>query len=86
MQVKGSGNFCGVAEMDGAVDFEGTADCWDREWKVKFPVKWNIIKDVPYNQFQHITINADLDNQNQIPVIYSRDTQQVSIHTFFSSK
>jgi hypothetical protein len=83
MQVRGSGNFCGVAEMDGPVDFQATADCWDRDWKGKFPVNWNIIKDVPYRQFQHITINT-VENLNQIPVIYSRDTQQVSIDTCHS--
>lgn len=79
--MRGGGNFCGVAEMDGPVDFEASADCWDLEWKGKFPVKWHIIKDVPYNQFQHITFNS----VEKIPIIYSRDAEKVSIRTFYSS-
>ena len=67
IQVKGSGNLCGLAEMDGPVDFEASAVCWDRNWKGKFPVKWHIVKDVPYNQFQ------------QLSIVYSREIQPVSI-------
>lgn len=66
MQVIRSGNFCGVAEMDGPVDW-----VWDRDWKGKFPVKWHIVKDVPYSKFHHIAAG-------NLSIIYSRDTQQVS--------
>ena len=83
MQVTGSENFCGVAEMDGPVDFEKSSDCWDRHWKGQFPVKWHITKDVPYSQFQRITFN-DAENPNERSIIYCRDTQQVNIvHSIF---
>ena len=87
MQVTVTGNFCGVAEMDGPVDFEASAGCWDRDWKGKFPVKWHTTKDVPNSEFQHITFNTS-ENPNQISIIFCPETQQVlkycSFHFFKS--
>ena len=71
-QINGSRNFCGVAEMVGPVDFEATTGFWDR--RGKFPVKWHIIKDVPFTQVRHIT----LENNGNESIIDSRDVQQVS--------
>ena len=65
MQVTGSENFCGVAEMDGPVDFEKSADFWIGDWKGIFPVKWHTIKDVPYSKFRHITFNT-LENGQEV--------------------
>ena len=72
MQLNRSRNFCGVAEMVGPVDFGGTTEFW--EWQGKFPVKWHMIKDVPFEQIAHITLEC---NENR-SIIRSRDTQQVS--------
>jgi hypothetical protein len=56
-QVTGSANFCGVAEMVGPVDFVARTEFWD--WKGKFPVKWHMIKDVPFKQILHITLESN---------------------------
>ncbi|CAM9003254.1 unnamed protein product [Rhodiola kirilowii] len=75
--VNASGNFCGVAEMRGRVDFNKDMDFWQQDkWSGSFPVKWHIIKDVPNVKFRHIT----LENNENNPVTYSRDTQEV-MHT-----
>lgn len=66
-----SAHFCGVAEMVGPVDFGATSEFWD--WKDKFPVKWHMIKDVPFSQIGHIT----LENNENRSIICSRDSQQV---------
>ncbi|CAM8905652.1 unnamed protein product [Rhodiola kirilowii] len=72
--VNASGNFCGVAEMMGRVDFHKDMDFWQQDkWSGSFPVKWHIIKDVPNVKFRHIT----LENNENNPVTYSRDTQEV---------
>ncbi|KAL4583982.1 hypothetical protein LXL04_008570 [Taraxacum kok-saghyz] len=72
--VNASGQFCGVAEMVGAVDFEKSVDYWQQDkWSGQFPVKWHIIKDVPNSQFRHIV----LENNDNKPVTNSRDTQEV---------
>ena len=83
MQVQGSQNFCGVVEMDGPVDFDAFADCWNGDWIGKFPVTWHIIKYVPHSQFEHITF-SNAENPNQISIIHCRDTQQVSSATCHS--
>eukprot|EP01018_Ginkgo_biloba_P003228 Gb_06865 [translate_table: standard] len=72
--VNASGQFCGVAEMVGPVDFIKSVDYWQQDkWSGSFPVKWLIIKDVPNGQFRHIT----LENNDNKPVTNSRDTQEV---------
>ncbi|XP_021893472.1 uncharacterized protein LOC110811325 isoform X1 [Carica papaya] len=72
--VNASGQFCGVAEMVGPVDFERDADYWQQErWSGQFPVKWHIIKDVPNNRFRHILLH----NNDNKPVTHSRDSQEV---------
>lgn len=73
-QVNASGQFCGVAEMAGPVDFENDADYWQQDrWSGQFPVRWHIVKDVPNGRFRHIL----LDNNDNKPVTHSRDSQEV---------
>ncbi|XP_050218380.1 YTH domain-containing protein ECT1-like [Mercurialis annua] len=72
--VNASGQFCGVAEMVGPVDFERNADYWQQDrWSGQFPVHWHIIKDVPNSRFRHIL----LENNDNKPVTHSRDSQEV---------
>ncbi|KAK7271366.1 hypothetical protein RJT34_27195 [Clitoria ternatea] len=72
--VNASGQFCGVAEMTGRVDFNKSMDFWQQDkWNGYFPVKWHIIKDVPNPQLRHII----LENNDHKPVTNSRDTQEV---------
>ncbi|XP_057768124.1 YTH domain-containing protein ECT1 [Salvia miltiorrhiza] len=74
--VNASGQFCGVAEMVGPVDFETDADYWQQDrWSGQFPVKWHIIKDVPNSRFRHIL----LENNDNKPVTHSRDSQEVKL-------
>ncbi|KAI3887456.1 hypothetical protein MKW92_044272 [Papaver armeniacum] len=72
----GSGQFVGLAEMTGPVDFEKNMDFWQLErWNGFFPVEWRIIKDIPNHHFQHILNEL---NENK-PVTYSRDTQEIGL-------
>nr|XP_023925899.1 uncharacterized protein LOC112037317 isoform X2 [Quercus suber]POE93877.1 isoform 2 of yth domain-containing family protein 2 [Quercus suber] len=72
--VNASGQFCGVAEMIGRVDFNKSMDFWQQDkWNGYFPVKWHIIKDVPNPHLRHII----LENNDNKPVTNSRDTQEV---------
>ncbi|PKA54428.1 Cleavage and polyadenylation specificity factor CPSF30 [Apostasia shenzhenica] len=72
--VNASGQFCGVAEMIGHVDFNKNMDFWQQDkWNGYFPVKWHIIKDIPNPQFRHII----LENNENKPVTNSRDTQEI---------
>ncbi|CAN4110741.1 unnamed protein product [Withania somnifera] len=74
--VNGSGQFLGVAEMVGQVDFNRNMDFWQLDkWSGFFPVKWHIVKDVPNTQFRHII----LENNDNKPVTYSRDTQEIGL-------
>lgn len=74
--VNASGQFCGVAEMLGPVDFDNDAEYWQQDrWSGQFPVKWHIIKDVPNSQFRHIV----LENNDNKPVTHSRDSQEVKL-------
>ncbi|PIN13942.1 putative high-glucose-regulated protein [Handroanthus impetiginosus] len=74
--VNASGQFCGVAEMVGPVDFENDADYWQQDrWSGQFPIKWHIIKDVPNSCFRHIL----LENNDNKPVTHSRDSQEVKL-------
>ncbi|KAK3006418.1 hypothetical protein RJ639_016684, partial [Escallonia herrerae] len=74
--VNASGQFCGVAEMVGPVDFENDAEYWQQDrWSGRFPVQWHIIKDVPNSRFRHIL----LDNNEDKPVTHSRDSQEVKL-------
>jgi len=76
VQVNASGQFCGVAEMIGRVDFNKNMDFWQQDkWNGYFPVKWHIIKDVPNLHLRHII----LENNDNKPVTNSRDTQEVCI-------
>jgi YTH domain-containing family protein len=80
-QVNTSGQFVGVAEMSGAVDFEKTLEYWQQDkWNGSFSVKWHIVKDVPNNNLKHII----LENNENKPVTNSRDTQEVSIVKVFT--
>ncbi|XP_024959133.1 uncharacterized protein LOC112500081 isoform X2 [Cynara cardunculus var. scolymus] len=74
--VNGSGQFVGVAEMMGSVEFEKKMDFWQLDkWSGFFPVKWHIIKDIPNTQLRHII----LENNDNRPVTYTRDTQEVGL-------
>lgn len=75
-QVNTSGQFVGIAEMTGAVDFEKTLEYWQQDkWNGSLSVKWHIVKDLPNNILKHII----LENNENKPVTNSRDTQEVSI-------
>ncbi|KAJ4705734.1 YTH domain [Melia azedarach] len=72
--VNASGQFCGVAEMIGHVDFNKNMDFWQQDkWNGYFPVQWHIVKDVPNPQLRHII----LENNDNKPITNSRDTQEV---------
>ncbi|XP_008645292.1 YTH domain-containing protein ECT2-like isoform X2 [Zea mays] len=74
--VNTSGQFVGVAEMTGAVDFEKTLGYWQQDkWNGSFSVKWHIVKDVPNNILKHII----LENNENKPVTNSRDTQEIHL-------
>ncbi|XP_051132069.1 YTH domain-containing protein ECT4-like [Andrographis paniculata] len=74
--VNTSGQFVGVAEMMGQVDFEKNVGYWQQDkWVGCFPVKWHIVKDVPNSLLKHIT----LENNENKPVTNSRDTQEVKL-------
>ncbi|OMO98948.1 hypothetical protein COLO4_13604 [Corchorus olitorius] len=73
--VNTSGQFVGLAEMVGPVDFDKTLEYWQQDkWTGCFPVKWHIVKDVPNTSLRHIT----LENNENKPVTNSRDTQEVN--------
>ncbi|KAL5982921.1 ethanolamine-phosphate cytidylyltransferase [Asimina triloba] len=74
-QVNASGQFVGLAEMTGPVDFKKTMDFWQLDkWNGFFPVRWCVIKDIPNSQLRHIVL-ANNDNK---PVTNSRDTQEIN--------
>ncbi|KAJ0256162.1 YTH domain-containing protein [Hirschfeldia incana] len=74
--VNTSGQFVGLAEMVGPVDFNQTVEYWQQDkWVGCFPVKWHIVKDIPNSSLRHIT----LENNENKPVTNSRDTQEVKI-------
>ncbi|KAB2015368.1 hypothetical protein E1A91_D08G020500v1 [Gossypium mustelinum] len=74
--VNTSGQFVGIAEMVGAVDFQKNVEFWQQDkWTGCFPVRWLIIKDVPNNSLKHIT----LENNENKPVTNSRDTQEIKL-------
>jgi len=63
-QVNASGQFCGVAEMVGGVDFDKSMDFWQQDkWSGFFPVKWHMIKDIPNSQFRQIILE---NNDNKL--------------------
>ncbi|WJX47373.1 hypothetical protein P8452_34070 [Trifolium repens] len=72
--VNTSGQFVGLAEMIGPVDFNKSLEYWQQDkWNGCFPLKWHIVKDVPNNVLRHIT----LENNENKPVTNSRDTQEI---------
>ncbi|CAI0375165.1 unnamed protein product [Linum tenue] len=74
--VNGSGQFVGLAEMTGLVDFNKDMDFWQVDkWSGFFPLKWHIIKDIPNTQLRHIV----LENNDNRPVTFSRDTQEIGL-------
>lgn len=80
-QVNGSGQFIGLAEMAGQVDFNKDMDFWQVDkWSGFFPVKWHVIKDIPNTQLRHII----LENNDNRPVTFTRDTQEVLLCFLFS--
>lgn len=74
-----SGQFVGLAEMVGPVDFNKNVEYWQQDkWTGCFPVKWHVVKDVPNSLLKHIT----LENNENKPVTNSRDTQEVCLFFF----
>ncbi|KAK8699861.1 hypothetical protein V6N13_018271 [Hibiscus sabdariffa] len=74
--VNGSGQFVGLAEMIGKVDFNKNMDFWQVDkWSGFFPVKWHVIKDIPNKELFHII----LENNENKPVTHSRDTQEIGL-------
>lgn len=74
--VNTSGQFVGLAEMVGPVDFNKSVEYWQQDkWNGCFSVKWHIVKDVPNSLLKHIT----LENNENKPVTNSRDTQEVKL-------
>ncbi|KAK1435243.1 hypothetical protein QVD17_01004 [Tagetes erecta] len=74
--VNTSGQFVGVAEMVGLVNFDKSLEYWQQDkWVGYFPVKWHIVKDVPNSLLKHIILEY---NENK-PVTNSRDTQEVKL-------
>ncbi|GAU48459.1 hypothetical protein TSUD_324090 [Trifolium subterraneum] len=72
--VNTSGQFVGLAEMTGPVDFDKSVEYWQQDrWTGCFNVKWHVIKDIPNGVLRHIT----LENNENKPVTNSRDTQEV---------
>ncbi|KAL6005209.1 hypothetical protein ACLOJK_005771 [Asimina triloba] len=74
--VNTSGQFVGVAEMMGPVDFNKSVEYWQQDkWTGCFAVKWHVVKDVPNSLLKHIK----LENNEDKPVTNSRDTQEVKL-------
>lgn len=74
--VNGSGQFLGLAEMIGPVDFDKNMDFWKQDkWSGFFPVRWHIVKDIPNSRLRHIILEYN-DNR---PVTFTRDTQEVRL-------
>ncbi|KAA8536586.1 hypothetical protein F0562_029064 [Nyssa sinensis] len=74
--VNGSGQFVGLAEMIGKVDFNKNMHFWQLDkWNGFFPVKWHIIKDIPNTQLRHII----LENNDNRPVTFTRDAQEIGL-------
>lgn len=74
VQVNTSGQFVGLAEMVGPVDFQKNVEYWQQDkWNGNFPVKWHMVKDVPNSLLKLII----LENNENKPVTNSRDTQEV---------
>ncbi|XP_071696592.1 YTH domain-containing protein ECT4-like [Rutidosis leptorrhynchoides] len=74
--VNTSGQFVGIAEMVGPVDFNKSLEYWQQDkWIGCFPVKWHIVKDLPNSLLKHII----LENNENKPVTNSRDTQEVKL-------
>ncbi|GJY84992.1 YTH domain-containing protein, partial [Tanacetum coccineum] len=79
--VNASGQFCGLAEMVGTVDFVNDAEYWQQDrWSGQFKVKRHIVKDVPNSRFRHILEN---NTTNLSP--HSRDSQEVFTYLSRSS-
>jgi hypothetical protein len=75
-QVNASGQFVGLAEMVGRVDFTKTLEHWQQDrWTGCFPLKWHIVKDVPNGLLKHII----LENNENKPVTNCRDTHEVRV-------
>lgn len=72
--VNASGQFCGMAQMISALDYNTKSNVWALDkWNGQFAVKWLHIKDIPNNFLRHIR----LENNDNKPVTNSRDTQEI---------
>ncbi|XP_071142495.1 YTH domain-containing family protein 2-like [Mytilus edulis] len=74
--VTGSCQFCGMAQMMTNVDFNADIEDWkNTRYKGMFAVKWIYLKNVPSSHLRHIR----LENNENMPVTCSRDTQEMSL-------
>ncbi|KAG8387392.1 hypothetical protein BUALT_Bualt02G0016500 [Buddleja alternifolia] len=81
--VNTSGQFVGVAEMAGLVDFNKNVEYWQQDkWIGCFPVKCHIVKAVPNSHLKHII----LENNENKPVTNNRDTQEVKLEQGLQKK
>lgn len=74
--VNGSRQFCGMAQMTSAVDYNAKFSAWAQDkWAGQFTVKWIFLKDIPNKKLRNIIVP---NNENK-PVTNSRDTQEILI-------
>ncbi|KAF2320033.1 hypothetical protein GH714_022305 [Hevea brasiliensis] len=68
--VNGSGQFVGIAEVVGQVDFDKDMDFWQlRKWNGFFPVKWHVEKDIPNSHLRHIILENNVRGFEKRPVL-----------------
>jgi hypothetical protein len=72
--VNASGQFCGMARMTSALDYNKKCELWAQDkWNGQFSLQWIFVKDIPNGHLRHIKL---VNNENK-PVTNSRDTQEI---------
>jgi hypothetical protein len=75
--ITSSRQFCGVAEMTSKLDYSQKASCWTTDkYSGQFNVSWKFIKNLGNKHFEKFK----LENNENKPVFFSRDTQEVPYH------
>ena len=68
--------------MVGPVDFHKDMDFWSQDkWSGSFPVRWHIIKNIPNAALKQVL----LQNNEDLPVTSSRDTQEACSLSYLTS-